>query len=213
MRLLRNHSGSRVSCERLTRGLPAPAAQGGDSEGRTARSAVPSFRSCAAAPDRVHEGRLRCKRSRSSTRRSGTSSSATSSTARRSRTSTCSAADRCGQTGTSRGRSPSWSSAISRWASTACTSGGTPALNVLVWSRRARQGSGCTRPAIPPGSAFSITRGQPEGGPKAARPLLDLDDRRHLHRLGHRPARGDPSRNARGKAKGESFLPAFAESR
>src|SRR5512133_2891999 len=38
---------------------------------------------------------------------------------------------------------------------------------------------------------------QPEGGPEATRPFLALDDRRHLHRLGHRPARGNAERDAR----------------
>jgi site-specific recombinase XerC len=38
--------------------------------------------------------------------------------------------------------------------------------------------------------------GQPEGRPEAARPRLDPDDRRHLRRLGHRPARRDDGRRA-----------------
>jgi hypothetical protein len=53
------------------------------------------------------------------------------------------------------------------------------------------QGAAYRRPAR------ARRHGQPEGRPEAARPRLHPDDRRHLRRLGHRPARRDDGRRAR----------------
>jgi integrase len=46
-----------------------------------------------------------------------------------------------------------------------------------------------------------------EGRPEVARPRVDPDDRRHLHRLGHRPARQDAARGDRRMSE-ERIVPA-----
>ena len=136
----------------------------------------------------------RVRRSRSSTRPSGTISNATSSTPEHSRTTTCSAAAACARTDISRGRGSSASTGTSRWASTACTSGGTRALSGPVSSLAVRpRGSACTSAAHGRPAAARQDPGQPEGGPEAARTFLDQYDRGHLRRLGYRPAGRDPS--------------------
>ena len=67
--------------------------------------------------------------------------------------------------------------------------------------------SGCTRRGTPPVSASS-TRPEPESGAEAARARLDLDDRRHLRRLGHRPAGGHDAGRSGGRV---NHSPALSE--
>jgi integrase len=69
----------------------------------------------------------------------------------------------------------------SRWASTACIAGGTPASNKPVSPPAVRpRASACTRHGTRPASACSTRPGQAQGRPEAARALVHHHDRRHL---------------------------------